>query len=145
MKGRRMRILPGIAVLGLVLAVGSPAWAEESSGISHQVETPAVLTQVATKFARGVANLTTGWVEFPKQIYLVGHKEGWVSGAIRGPIEGLGMFIARTVVGAYDILTFPLPIPPQYRPMLTPEYVWQPEPAEESAHAEGLSPLLPPK
>lgn len=134
MKGRRVRMVPGIIILGLILCAGRPAWAEESSGTSQQVEIPAVLTQVATKFARGLANLTTGWVEFPKQIYLIGHKEGWVIGALRGPIEGLGMFVARTVAGAYDIITFPVPIPPQYRPMLAPEYVWQPE-----------LPLLPPK
>ena len=90
-------------------------------------EEPSVPQRIATKFTRGAANFTTGWMELPKQMYLVGQREGWVTGALRGPIDGLGMVIARPIAGAYEVLTFPLPLPPQYQPMLFPEYVWQPE------------------
>ena len=103
-----------------------------------QAEEPSVAEKIAMKFARGMTNVTTGWVELPKQIYLVGHNEGWMMGALLGPIDGLGMVIARTIAGAYEILTFPVPLPPQYQPMLKPDYVWQPEPS--SQQAEGLDP-----
>ena len=101
-----------------VLGAGQPAAAEE----------PGIPQQIGTKFVRGVANLATGWVEIPKQIYVVGTSEGWVAGALRGPFDGLGMFAARTIAGAYEILTFPIPVPPNYQPMLSPEYVWEAEP-----------------
>lgn len=103
--------------MGLILWSASPALAEE----------PSVPQGIATKLTRGAANFATGWIEVPKQIYLVGQREGWVTGALRGPIDGLGMFVARTVAGAYEVLTFPFPIPPRYQPMLLPEYVWHPE------------------
>jgi len=67
-------------MLFLILWSVNPAQAEETS----------VAEKIAMKFARGVANVTTGWVELPKQIYLVGHNEGWMMGALRGPIDGLG-------------------------------------------------------
>lgn len=79
------------------------------------------------KLVRGVVNLGTGWAEIVKQPYVIGKHEGWLAGTFRGPIEGLGMVLARTVGGAYEILTFPLPIPPRYQPMVQPGYVWQEE------------------
>ena len=109
-------------------------------------EEPSVPQQIGTKFVRGVANMATGVGEIPKQIYLVGKKEGWVQGVFRGPVEGFGMFIARTVAGAYEVLTFPVPLPPSYQPMLLPEYVWQPEPASQLTVPSGepAAPMLQP-
>ena len=98
-------------------------------------EEPSAPQRIATKFIRGAANFTTGWMELPKQVYLVGQREGWVTGALRGPIDGLGMFVARTVAGAYEVLTFPIPLPPRYQPMLFPEYIWQPELPSDRADA----------
>ena len=98
-------------------------------------EEPSVPQRIATKLTRGAANFTTGWMELPKQMYLVGQREGWVTGALRGPIDGLGMFIARTIAGAYEVLTFPVPLPANYQPMLHPDYVWQPELPSEQADA----------
>lgn len=109
-----------------------------------QAETAPVLSHMATKLIRGVVNFATGWAEVPKQIYLIGREEGWTTGMIRGPIDGLGMFAARTVAGAYEILTFPLPIPPGYQPMLQPDYVWQAEPPEAQAFHAELPPALEP-
>jgi len=115
----------GSLILFLILWSASLALAEE----------PSAPQRIATKFIRGAANFTTGWMELPKQVYLVGQREGWVTGALRGPIDGLGMFIARTIGGAYEVLTFPIPLPPQYQPMLHPDYVWQPELPSEQADA----------
>ena len=90
-----------------------------------QAKEQPILLQIGTKLSRGAANLVTGWIEVPKQIYRVGKEEGWLIGALRGPIDGVGMCVARTLAGAYEILSFPLPLPFQYQPMLQPEYVWQ--------------------
>jgi putative exosortase-associated protein (TIGR04073 family) len=118
-------------VLGLLLSGAVPANADDQ----------AVLQQMGKKLSRGIANVATGWAEIPKQIYLVGRDEGWVTGAIRGSFDGLGMCVARTVAGIYEIFTFPVPIPPQYQPMLEPDYVWQAEPAE--TEATNLKPTSP--
>jgi putative exosortase-associated protein (TIGR04073 family) len=127
-----------VAVLCLSLASAAVAQAEEQSD-------PAVPVQIGAKLMRGVVNLATGVGEFPKQIYLIGDKEGWVQGVFRGPVEGLGMFIARTVGGAYEIVTFLIPLPSGYQPMLLPEYVWQPEPVSQLAvPAEPVAPRLTP-
>ncbi len=123
----------------VILWGGQPAQAEEPSLVSQEVNESPASEKIATKLVRGVANFTTGWVELPKQIYLVGRNEGWATGALRGPIDGFGMSIARTLAGAYEVLTFPLPIPPQYQPMLQPEYVWQQEP-DQSGTASNSSP-----
>jgi len=135
MAGGRTILVLGMAVLCLSLAGAAVVQAEEQS----------VPARIGTKLVRGLANLVTGLGEFPKQIYLVGTKEGWVQGAFRGPLEGLGMFIARTAAGAYEVVTFPIPVPPGYQPMLLPEYVWQPEPAPQlTVPAEPAPPRLKP-
>src|SRR5687768_11471696 len=107
-------------LLGLLLSGGVPAYAAD--------DWP-VLEQMGKKLSRGLANMTGGWMEIPKQIYRVGQEEGWVVGALRGPFDGVGMSIARTLAGAYEVLTFPVPVPPHYQAMLQPDYVWQAEPA----------------
>lgn len=114
------------------------AWADEPSS-TQAGEESSWAYRVGKKLLRGTTNFVTGWVEVPKQIYLVGHNEGWVTGAIRGPIDGLGWFIARTVGGAYEVLTFLIPLPPKYQPMFTPEYVWQPVLPEPVLPTSGLA------
>ena len=99
-------------------------------------EEPGIPQQIGTKFVRGVANIATGWVEIPKQIYVVGSNEGWVAGALRGPFDGLGMFAARTIAGAYEILTFPIPVPPHYQPLVHPDFVWEAEPPPGSSKSD---------
>jgi putative exosortase-associated protein (TIGR04073 family) len=127
-----------IRAIVVALLLGLPAVA--------QADEPSVPQQIGTKFMRGVTNLATGIGEIPKQIYLIGQKEGWVQGVFRGPFEGLGMFFARTVGGAYEILTFPIPVPSNYQPMMLPEYVWQPEPPSQLTvpSAELAAPMLTP-
>lgn len=89
-------------------------------------EMPTLGEQMSQKFMRGVVNLSTGWVEIPRQIYVVGANEGWVRGVLRGPFDGIGMFFARTVAGAVEVATFPVPLP-TYQPMITPTYAWESE------------------
>ena len=111
----------------LVLGTAMPAFADDQP----------ILGRIGIKLVRGVVNLGTGWLEVPKQIHHVAREKGLLLGLTRGAIDGLGMFATRTVAGAYEILTFPLPIPPRYQPMLRPDYVWQAEPPEApAAHLE---------
>lgn len=106
----------GITVLACFLGFSSsPVFAEEE---------PLAL-QPAKKLARGVTNLATGWLEVPKQVYEVGREEGWLVGLARAPFDGLGMSVARTVAGMYEMVTFPIPAPFDYQPLLEPTFVWE--------------------
>lgn len=82
---------------------------------------------MGSKFARGVANIATGWIEFPKQIYLTKEEDGWGRAVAVGPIKGIVMMLVRTVSGAVEVLTFPVPYPGFYGPLFDPAYVWQKE------------------
>ena len=77
----------------------------------------------AKKLGRGLANVLTGWVELPKNIYDTSVEENALSGMTMGLAKGLGMTIVRTGAGVYEVVTFPLPVPEDYQPVLEPEFV----------------------
>ena len=97
--------------------------------IGHCSPARAVGTEVdtalsaVTKLFRGIANAATGWMEIPKQISLTCEESGGGKGWTWGLAKGVGWAVARSVVGGYEIVTFPLPIPEGYKPILQPEYV----------------------
>lgn len=82
---------------------------------------------MSTKFVRGVANVATGWLELPKQIYYTAQEDGWGKAATVGPFKGLVMMLVRTASGAAEIVTFIVPFPGFYDPYFDPAYVWQKE------------------
>jgi len=86
-----------------------------------------VVDSMAAKGVRGAANLLTGWVEIPKQIYLTGERDGWLRGSVIGPLKGIGMTVVRTVSGAGELVTFFVPFPGFYDPWFEPRFVWQKE------------------
>jgi putative exosortase-associated protein (TIGR04073 family) len=86
-----------------------------------------VVDGMANKMARGVANLTTGWLELPKQIYLTSKEEGLAKGLTVGPLKGIGMTLVRTVGGAGEALTFFIAYPGFFDPFFDPSYAWQKE------------------
>jgi putative exosortase-associated protein (TIGR04073 family) len=114
-RGVQMWVL--LTVLVASLAADAPAHADESHALGDRI---------SGKLIRGVVNLSTGWIEVPRQIYEVGTHEGWVRGLLRGPFDGIGMFFARTIAGAVETATFPVPLP-TYKPLLTPAYAWESE------------------
>ncbi len=78
----------------------------------------------ATKLGRGLANILTGWVELPKNIYETSVEENVLSGLTMGLAKGIGMTIVRTGAGVYEVVTFPFPIPEDYLPVMEPEFVF---------------------
>lgn len=76
------------------------------------------------KLGRGITNTATGWVEIPKEIGRSIGKSGDMSGLVVGPLKGLVKAIGRTVVGIYDAVTFLIPLPRRYEPIIEPEYVF---------------------
>ena len=86
-----------------------------------------VVDGMANKLVRGVANVGTGWLEFPKQIVVTYREEGLAKGMTIGPIKGIGMTLVRTVSGAGEALTFFIAYPGFFEPFFDPAYVWQKE------------------
>ena len=80
-----------------------------------------------TKLVRGAANVVTGWVEIPKRIYETSQRSDPFAGFTWGLVRGLGRGFVRTAGGAYEVITFPFPAPPHYRPIIQPEYVFLPD------------------
>ena len=83
-----------------------------------------IVDAMATKGVRGVANILTGWVEIPKQIYITNEKDGWERAIVIGPLKGIGMTLVRTVSGAGELLTFFVAYPGFFDPWFEPRYVW---------------------
>ena len=80
------------------------------------------------KLGRGLINILTGWVELPKRMDETTTRSGLGVGLTFGLLRGCGYGFVRTAAGVYEIITFPFPAPPDYQPLMHPEYVFTCEP-----------------
>jgi putative exosortase-associated protein (TIGR04073 family) len=78
----------------------------------------------ARKFGRGLAGMTCGFLELPGNVVQTTRKQGFGYGLTIGVAKGLGMIVARELVGVYEFVSAPFPAPPGYKPILSPEYPW---------------------
>jgi putative exosortase-associated protein (TIGR04073 family) len=109
--GKRMCRIAALAMLfALALTAAGSAWASEYTA--------------ARKAGRGFAAVTTGFLEVPGNIVVESRRNGAGSGVTVGFAKGLGGLVVRHLVGAYEIVTAPFPIPAGYRPILRPEFPW---------------------
>ncbi len=110
----------------LVLALSQKG--ECSSTQSIESSSPQeTVDAMANKAVRGVANIATGWLEFPKQIVNTYKEDGLGKGMTVGPLKGIGMTLVRTVAGAFETVTFFIAFPGFYDPLVEPDYAWQKE------------------
>jgi len=77
-----------------------------------------------SKAGRGIHNMLFGWAEVFYRPYEM-HAEGvgWHSALPGGLIKGVGYAVARTLTGAYELVSFPFPGSNEYGPILQPESV----------------------
>ena len=85
------------------------------------------------KLGRGVANIAFGPLELIQQPLDVAEEKGNIAALTYGLFRGIGMTVARVVVGVVDITTFLMPLPgctddPEdvgwgYGPMMRPAWV----------------------
>ena len=120
----------GVLSLALLLSLNVPlAWArEEASAPQGQDRVDALMLRynlhpAFEKLGRGVANLFGGWLEVPLNIHkrytLTDTGGSFLTGAAHGVFKG----VVRTGVGLYETVTFFLPYPENYAPILpTLEY-----------------------
>jgi putative exosortase-associated protein (TIGR04073 family) len=111
MRGRTLGVLLGMIGM-LTWAPGAFANGELRSG------------DAMTKLGRGFVNIVTGWVEIPKRVSETSREQGTAAGWTWGLLRGLGHGFVRTAAGLYEAFTFPFPAPPDYAPVIQPEYVF---------------------
>lgn len=94
------------------------------AAIAVVVASPVYAQDMGHKAGRGLVNVATGWLELPKTIHDGSQEENPVVGVTTGIFKGVGKAVLRTLVGAYEVVTFPVPYPKDYAPVYEPEYVF---------------------
>jgi putative exosortase-associated protein (TIGR04073 family) len=107
---RRAAAPLAVALLGAMCLMASPARADHYTA--------------ARKFGRGIAGMTTSFLEVPGNMVAETRERGAAEGIPLGFAKGLGMIVVRTPVGVYETLSAPFPAPDGYRPIIRPEYPW---------------------
>jgi putative exosortase-associated protein (TIGR04073 family) len=86
------------------------------------------------KAGRGLASLTTGFLEIPGRMLDEQRRIGLLPGLGVGFAKGIGALAPRHLVGLYELVSWPFPLPRGYEPLIRPEFPWQyfqaPPPAE---------------
>ena len=77
------------------------------------------------KLGRGLANAVTGVVEIPKKVYMISRDDNILLGLTWGLVKGTTVGLLRTAAGVYETITFPIPAPADYEPMIHPEFVFE--------------------
>ena len=88
------------------------------------VAPPADAQTASRKFLRGLAGMTAAFLEVPGNMVAETRKNGAGEGIPLGFAKGLGMIVPRVLVGVWEFLSAPFPAPPDYRPVLEPEFPW---------------------
>jgi putative exosortase-associated protein (TIGR04073 family) len=110
----RKEIVVSFMVVVAVLMAAAPAFALDSGEYA---------SGAGAKLGRGIVNTATGWGEIPKQT-IVGSKESGVLGGVGCLFKGIGLGVARTLAGAFEIATFWVPIPDRFEPVMQPATVF---------------------
>lgn len=121
-----------VPVFAFFLIVGQPFSAAQAAQTAQKFKPGGA----ATKLGRGVVNVITGWVEIPKRIYETSTNQGTAAGLTWGLLRGFGYGFVRTAAGFYEVLTFPVPQPPDYMPVIQPEYVFVDETTAATASSD---------
>ena len=116
------RIIAGLGLLG-ILAVPA-AWGESrSASLREEDEVEKVLGRYGLhpafeKFGRGVSNTLGGWLELPLNVHTRYDHNDTVGSVATGMIYGVLKGVVRTGVGVYEAVTFLLPYPRDFQPIL---------------------------
>jgi len=78
----------------------------------------------ARKCGRGLAAMTTGFLEIPGNIVKESRETSPARGFTLGFVKGLGAVVVRELVGVYEFVTSPFELPKGYAPIIQPEFPW---------------------
>ena len=122
MNARRF-IIGLISLFVIAAGVGHPAFAADSSTPQPTDQVDELLLRynlhpAFEKLGRGAANFLTGWMEVPLNIGYRYTPRDAATSAFTGAALGVMKGFVRTGVGLYEVVTFFLPYPEQYAPIL---------------------------
>ncbi|MCH7644790.1 MAG: exosortase system-associated protein, TIGR04073 family [Myxococcales bacterium] len=78
----------------------------------------------ARKAGRGLAAMTTGFLEVPGNMVAATREQGPAMGLPLGFVIGLGKLVVRELVGVYEFVSAPFEAPAGFQPIIDPEYPW---------------------
>jgi putative exosortase-associated protein (TIGR04073 family) len=84
----------------------------------------AVEYTAARKAGRGLAAMTTGFLEIPGNMLVESRERGPGMGAPLGFVFGLGKLVVRELVGVYEFVSAPFEAPADFEPIIEPEFPW---------------------
>ena len=76
------------------------------------------------KAGRGMANTAFGVLALPGHMVKETEDRGAAIGLPLGFVLGLGWVVVTEVVGVYEFLTSPFELPPDFVPLIEPEFPW---------------------
>lgn len=103
------KLLTACVLAGALLA-GQNANASEQS----------YLAGFTSKASQGFFNITTGFIEIPKNIVNISHDQNILVGMSWGLLRGVAHTVGRTLVGSAELLSSPIPSDE----FISPPYVW---------------------
>jgi putative exosortase-associated protein (TIGR04073 family) len=77
--------------------------------------------KVGRKASSAFANLTTGWLEIPKNMINTSNQSNVFYGIVGGLFKGVVNMAGRLGVGVADLITIPIPT----KPIAYPVYIWE--------------------
>lgn len=109
------------------LRVGVLALMLSTAPTTHAVAGELAASTPGQKALRGVTNLTLGlFIEWPKTICYEAREQGPLLGIPAGFLAGFGLGLMRMGAGVYELVTFPIALPADYKPILSPRYPFEP-------------------
>lgn len=112
---KHIRTSLAVGSLVLLTAFSAPSFA------GHDQQDQSWGSRFVSKASHGLANIATGAVELPKNIGNVTSDSNIFAGLTVGLVRGVFHTVTRTVVGAAELLTSPIPTDDY----VTPGYVWE--------------------
>jgi len=104
-----------LGILFLALALGAPL-------AQAGTDDPPAGQNPLRKLGRGFANVFFGFIEIPNQYTKAVSEHGGAAGVTYGVPKGFARWFGREIVGMVEIVTFAVPVPPGYRPIMKPEF-----------------------
>lgn len=94
--------------------------------------TPAYCQGPFRKLGRGIWNFITSPLEILNRFEETRARSGYYEAFTYGLCEGACMVGFRAAMGFYEVITFPVPIPAGYKPILSdPEFFWKVKPKSD--------------
>ena len=113
-----LRLL-GVVVVLLAFAVSLRAAEIENEGTPQR------------KLQRGFLNVALSPLEISNELAKEKKNDTFPPSWLTGAGRGMAFMMGRALVGVYELVTFPVPYPANYKPVLSPEFAWEHLPSSD--------------